>query len=186
MFHVVNAATIPDNAGIAIKSTARSASAHRFHDFRSGWRGRGQLVLIELKQWTNVSSSELFEHVTTFLGGSRQTVQHPSYQAWSYARLLKDFYEVVSSGLIQISPCAYLHNCDDEQVVKDVSIGDLLVRTSLFLKADRMALRRFIEMNILRGDDTAVIRQIEKSRIEPSKQLVESLASMLKGNRSLS
>jgi uncharacterized protein len=183
MFHVVNTATIPDNAGIAIEYRLHGRR-QRIDFMISGvdGAGRGQLVLIELKQWTNVSSSELFEHVTTFLGGSRQTVQHPSYQAWSYARLLKDFYEVVSSGLIQISPCAYLHNCDDEQVVKDVSIGDLLVRAPLFLKADRMALRRFIEMNILRGDDTAVIRQIEKSRIEPSKQLVESLASMLKGN----
>jgi DUF2075 family protein len=183
MFHVVNTEAIPDDAGIAIEYRLHGRR-QRIDFMISGedGAGNGQLVLIELKQWTNVSYSDLFEHVTTFLGGSSQTVQHPSYQAWSYARLLEDFYEVVSSGSIQISPCAYLHNCDDEQAVKDVSIGDLLVRAPLFLKDDRMALRRFIETNISHGDNIAVIRRIEESRIEPSKQLVESLASMLKGN----
>lgn len=183
MFHVVNTETIPDDAGIAIEY--RLHGRRQRIDFMISGEdalGIGQLVIIELKQWTNVSSSDLFEHVTTFLGGSIQTVQHPSYQAWSYARLLEDFYEVVSKDSIQISPCAYLHNCDDEQAIKHSSVGDLLVRSPVFLKSDRVALRRFIESNISRGDNSAIIRRIEESRIEPSKQLVESLASMLKGN----
>ena len=84
MFHVVNTEAIPDDAGIAIEYRLHGRR-QRIDFMISGedGAGNGQLVLIELKQWTNVSYSDLFEHVTTFLGGSSQTVQHPSYQAWS-------------------------------------------------------------------------------------------------------
>ena len=40
---------------------------------------------------------------------------HPSYQAWSYHNLIKDFNENVQKENIQIYPCAFLHNLDREK-----------------------------------------------------------------------
>jgi DUF2075 family protein len=183
MFHVVNTNAIPNDAGIAIEY--RLHGRRQRIDFMISGKdvnGFGQLVLIELKQWSKVAPSDLFEHVTTYLGGSVRTVPHPSYQAWSYARLLEDFYQVVSSGSVRISPCAYLHNCDDKSVIRDRSIGDLLLRSPVFMKGERASLQNFIEESIVEGDNSDAIRKIEASRIEPSKMLIDSIASMLAGN----
>lgn len=183
MFHVVNTNEIPNDAGIAIEY--RLHGRRQRIDFMISGKdenGLAQLVLIELKQWSRVEQSDLFEHVTTYLGGSIRSVPHPSYQAWSYARLLEDFYQVVSLGLVQISPCAYLHNCEDSSIVRDYSMNDLLLRSPVFMKGERSSLQSFIEESIVKGDNSDAIRKIEASRIEPSKMLVESIASMLAGN----
>jgi len=183
MYHIMNSSRIPSDSGIAIEY--RLHGRQQRIDFivsgRSG-AGKSQLVLVELKQWTSVTSSPLIDHVRTFLGGAVRDVRHPSYQAWSYSRLLKDFYEVVTDEPIGVSACAYLHNCIDGSALTANSNASALSNAPLFLNHDRLSLQQFIEERIGTGDNSEIIRRVEKSRIRPSKQLVEVLGSLLDGN----
>ena len=183
MYHVINASNLPSDTGIAIEY--RLHGRQQRIDFIASGRnkfGLSQLVLVELKQWTDVALSPLDDHVRTFLGGAVRDVSHPSYQSWSYSRLLQDFYEVVTEDPIEVTPCAYLHNCLDGSALKSNSTAELLRRAPLFLHNERENLQHFIEERIDSGDHAAVVRRIEGSRIRPSKQLVEALGSMLEGN----
>ena len=114
MFHVMNSAEIPDDAGIAIEYRL---NGRRFRlDFViSGLNEQNQesICIIELKQWSEVLFSDLEEHVRTALGGGLQDVNHPSYQVWSYQTHLEQYNEYVYSNNVKVSSCAYLHNCKD-------------------------------------------------------------------------
>ena len=111
MFHAMNTPDIPGNAGVAIEYRV-NGRAFRIDFMLSGKNSTGKesLVIIELKQWTDVQFSDLTEHVRTFLGGGLRDTPHPSYQAWSYAKLLEGFNEYIYKNNVQLKPCAYLHN----------------------------------------------------------------------------
>ncbi len=183
MYHVIHSSGLPSDAGIAIEYRLHGRQ-QRIDFIISGKNkaGLSQLVLIELKQWTDVASSPLADHVRTYLGGANRDVNHPSYQSWSYSRLLQDFYEVVTEDPIEVAPCAYLHNCLDGSALRTVDSHDLLSRAPLFLRNEREGLQQFLSEHIEDGDHASVVRRIEESRIRPSKQLVEMLGSMLEGN----
>jgi uncharacterized protein len=183
MYHVINTASIPSDAGIAVEYQLRGRQ-QRIDFIVSGVNsdGQAQLVLIELKQWGEVTPSSLTDHVRTFLGGSLRDVTHPSYQSWSYARLLQDFYQVVTDDPIEVAPCAYLHNCIIGTALKGTPSLELLRRAPLFLQRERHNLQDFITERIERGDRAAAVRRLEEGVISPSKQLVEALQSMLRGN----
>jgi DUF2075 family protein len=183
MYHVINTSQIPMDAGIAIEYRLHGRQ-QRVDFIVSGNNKSGvsQLVLIELKQWTDVTTSLLEDHVRTFLGGAVRDVTHPSYQSWSYSRLLQDFYEVVTEEPIEVASCAYLHNCLNGSALKTPASAELIARAPLFLHGDRDELQNFVSDRIETGDSSAAVRRIEESRIAPSKKLVEVLASMLEGN----
>lgn len=183
MYHIIHDAKLPSNAGVAIEYRLHGGQ-QRIDFIVSGKdkSGLAQLVLIELKQWTEVLPSLLDDHVRTFLGGSVRDVRHPSYQSWSYARLLEDFYTVVHDDPIAVASCAYLHNCISGSALRTDAESELVDRSPVFLGNEREELQLFLEERVEVGDDSEVIRRIEESRIRPSKQLIEVLGSMLEGN----
>jgi len=119
---------------------------------------------------------------TRFERGMANT-SHPSYQAWSYAALLEGFNEAVYSGQIQLSPCAYLHNYRQDDVIRHPFYAEHLERAPVFLKTEIRQLQEFISRYVKRGDTTRILYRIENGRIRPSKSLADSLANMMKGNR---
>ena len=183
MFHVMNSADIPSDAGVAIEYRLHGRQ-QRIDFMVSGVdaTNSAQLILVELKQWDSVESSNLSEHVRTYLNGGLRDVPHPSYQSWSYSRLLQDFYEYVVTNPIAVSPTVYLHNLLSTGVVKDKQFSMLLGRAPVFGSGEGTLLRDFICSRITRGDAADVIRRVEASPVHASKQLVEALESMLRGN----
>lgn len=183
MYHVMNSADIPNDAGVAIEYRLHGRG-QRIDFMVSGHDegGTAQLLLIELKQWQDVEFSTLDDHVRTYLHGALVNVNHPSYQAWSYGRLLQDFYEYVVSDPVVISPSVYLHNCLVGSVVKSGRYSDLLAKAPVFLANERRGLQDLITSTIRRGDSSDVIRRVESSPVQVSKQLAEALESMLRGN----
>jgi DUF2075 family protein len=183
MFHVLNTDKIPGNTGVAIEYRIHGRR-QRIDVMLSGLDHDGirSTVVVELKQWSEIHTSLLPDHVLTFLGQGQRDLPHPSYQAWSYSRLLTDFYEVVTTDPIRIHPCAFVHNCLDGSVLRDSSMSDLLSKAPVFLKGENAALRQFISAAVERGDDVAGLYRIDESPIAPSKQLVQALTSMLEGN----
>jgi len=140
------------------------------------------VVLVELKQWAEAEVTEMDAIVRTRIGKGVRPTNHPSYQAWSYASLLRGFNEALYLGGIRVHPCVYAHNFGQPGVLDHPFYKTHTEKAPLFLKADALRLREFIKQHIRKGDDGQALFEIEKGKIRPSKMLAESIASMLKGN----
>lgn len=183
MYHVMNTDKIPDDAGVAIEySIQRTKNRVDFIITGKNENGNDNLIIIELKQWTDVQMVDKDAMVKTFFKQGYKEVIHPSYQAWSYASLLFDFNEVVYKENIGLSPCAYLHNYDDNNILSNDFYGYYIEKAPLFFKSDKEKLQDFISKYIKYGDNKDVLYRIENGEIRPSKNLADRLSSMIKGN----
>jgi DUF2075 family protein len=144
---------------------------------------RRNLILIELKQWTDAQVTDMDGIVRTRLGGGLHETNHPSYQAWSYAGLLRNFNEVVYDGGVDVYPCVYAHNFNSPGILDDSRYKFYVEKAPLFLRSDAKALRSFIKEFIHTGDNGQLLFDIENGRIRPSIMLGEKIGSMLKGNQ---
>jgi hypothetical protein len=174
---------IPDDAGVAIEFHIPQTSK-RIDFILTGKDERQQdtAVLVELKQWQYAKLTEQDGIVITrFKHGEKET-PHPSYQAWSYKRLLEDFNQTVQEEQIQLYPCAYLHNYPPDTIITNEFYQDYISKAPLFLKSDARKLREFIKNHVKYGDRDQVLYRIDHGKIKPSKNLADHLASLLKGN----
>lgn len=144
-------------------------------------------VIVELKQWESVEKNDRLDAVVveTYLGGSKRSTTHPSYQAWSYACLIEDFNEEVRNVPIHLKPCAYLHNyfIQEDDPLLDDHYAEHIEKAPVFRKGEMEQLRNFIKKYIKFGDKNDIIAKIENGRIKPSKSLQDSMAAMLQGNQ---
>ena len=182
MFHVMNNPDIPSDAGVAIEYRV-NGRAFRIDFMLSGKNAAGSesLVIIELKQWTDVEFSDFGEHVLTFVGGAKRDSPHPSYQAWSYLSHLKMYNEYIYETGVSVNACAYLHNCLDGSVVNASLYEEKLREVPVFIKGQSAELKSMILNNISEGTGTALLERIDAAVIRPSQQLADSVGSMLKG-----
>lgn len=182
MSHVMLSSTIPNDAGIAIEYRL---NGRRFRlDFvisGEDSKGKESLVIIELKQWTDIQLSELDEHVRTPLGGGIRDVTHPSYQVWSYKSHLEMFNEYVYGNKLVVEACAYLHNCRDSVVINDSRYENALRLAPVFLHGEHEKLQELISSKIQRGSGVSLLERIDAAVIRPSKQLADAVGSMLQG-----
>jgi hypothetical protein len=177
---------IPADCGVAIEYTIPQ-TAKRVDFLITGRNAERQpcLIIVELKQWTQAHKTPLDAVVTTAFKGGQQQVNHPSYQAWSYAALLENFNAAVEDHAIRLSPCAYLHNYDDPAGdLLDPFYAEHLHKAPLFLKGERerQKLREFIKTHVRHGDQGRTLYDIEGGRIRPSRGLMDAVAGMLNGN----
>lgn len=183
MDRVIDAAKAPDDVGVAIEYRIPQ-TGKRVDFILSGFDSEAapSVVITELKQWETVGVTGRDAVVTTRLGGAIRETTHPSYQAWSYAQLLRDFNVAVESKALGLWPCAYLHNCTDSTAIRDPRYSSHLSRAPVFLRHEVDAFAAFVQRHVCRGDAGEAIRDIEASDIRPSKDLANHLASLLKGN----
>ncbi len=177
---------IPDDCGVAIEYTIPQ-TAMRVDFLLTGITedNQGCVIVVELKQWDKVKKTTKDAIVSTRFAAGEQEVAHPSYQAWSYAALLKNFNEAVYTGGIELHPCAYLHNYPEAGGdINDVFYAEHVQRAPLFLAGDpeRQRLRDFIKLHVRKGDQGKTLYEIDGGRIRPSKGLADSLVAMLKRN----
>ncbi len=186
MGKVLSDQDIPDDCGIAIEYGLPQTSKRV--DFILTGRNAENLdhaIIIELKQWESVGKTSKDGIVTTRLANGEREVNHPSYQAWSYAATLNDFNEAVEQDKIQLRPCAYLHNYVDDGIINDPFYSEYLNSAPVFLKGEheREKLRSFIKQHVKYGDASEIMYKIEGGKIRPSKSLADRLSSMMKGNK---
>ncbi|MFB5195279.1 DNA/RNA helicase domain-containing protein [Neobacillus sp. KR4-4] len=185
MSNVMQDKDIPNDASVAIEFKIPNTSK-RVDFIVAGNDGRqDHVVIVELKQWTEVEKITTKDAlVNTYLGGAKRAVAHPSYQAWSYAALIKDFNENVQEQKIDLKPCAYLHNYRKvvNDPLTDEHYQEHMNKAPIFAKGEILKLRDFIKKYVRKGDHNKLIYQIEHGRIRPSKSLQDSLTNMLKGN----
>lgn len=145
------------------------------------------IVIVELKQWETVEKIVGKEAIVkTLINRGVCETTHPSYQAWSYAALIRDYNENAQKEDIQLYPCAYLHNYinqGEHDPLTDPVYDYYIEEAPVFVKGDSGKLRDFIKRYIKHGDNKEILYTIDKGRIRPSKSLQDSLNSMLQGNR---
>lgn len=73
-------------------------------------KGRENVAIVELKQWSDADAVKDRDLVSTMINGRRVDVVHPSLQAWSYAVTLKEYNETIQDEKILLFPCAFPHN----------------------------------------------------------------------------
>lgn len=179
---------IPNNTGIAIEYNIPPTGC-RIDFMMSGYnKDKSNVVIIELKQWdkaTEVGEMDGIYKVNTYTGGGMRDVNHPSYQAMTYANLIRDYNETVQLKDINVVPCAYLHNYyfEDDDTLKSSTYKEYTDKAPLFGHNDVVNLRNFIKKYIETGDDGNILYEIDHGRIRPSKMLQDSLRNMLKGNK---
>lgn len=184
MERVLNDSSIPDDAGIAIEYHIPQSSK-RIDFIVTGLdeNKKESAILIELKQWQEAKLTDKDAIVSTrFKHGETETA-HPSYQAWSYKKLLEDFNQTVDEEKINLIPCAYLHNYEEDGVITNDFYKEHILNAPLFLKRDAIKLREFIKSHVRHGDKTKIMYRIDYGKIRPSKNLADQLSSMLKGNK---
>lgn len=141
-------------------------------------------IIIELKQWSEAKKTSSDGIVLTYVGGKEREMIHPSYQAWSYASVIRDFNETVYSEEIPLHACAYLHNFDRaDDVLNDPFYAEYTTKAPIFLRDDALKLREFIKNHVKYGDNGATLYKIDSGRIKPSKSLADKVSSLLKGNQ---
>ena len=186
MYKVMNDPEIPDNAGVAIEYNIPQ-TAKRVDFMISGYDENDDpgMIIIELKQWSSLKTVERSDAlVETYTGNAMRKVVHPSYQAWSYASLIKDYNSAVQEENVKLSPCAYLHNYKRKgyDPVDDSRYDLYTSEAPVYTNGQVDKLRNFIKQVVKKGDNEQVLYMVDHGKIKPSKSLQDSIASMVKGN----
>lgn len=148
MYKVLNDEAIPSDSGVAIEYNLPNTSK-RIDFLISGYDDskNANVVIVELKQWSEVKKVDgLDALVETFTGGANRRVVHPSYQAWSYAQMIRDYNEYTQVEKVQLWPCAYLHNylrASANDPLYDPAYEDYLEVAPAFAKGDVRKLRDY-------------------------------------------
>lgn len=150
-------------------------------------KGKKNALIIELKQWQKAKVSEGDGIVRTYLGGRERETVHPAYQASSYKRYLQNFNESLysDSSAIQLHSCAYLHNyimASIGEPLLDKRYSNYLQESPLYFQFGDRELAKNIRQLVSNGNGREIAETIENGKSRPSKKLVETVGSLLKGN----
>jgi len=187
MYKVLNDDEIPSDAGVAIEYNIPQTSKRV--DFIISGYGTGsapEMVIVELKQWESLNEVTGTDAlVDTFTGGANRRVVHPSYQAWSYSQLIRDYNASVQDRRVKLSPCACLHNYirHENDPLDAKQYEEYIEEAPAYTKGQLPELRDFIKKSIRKGDNKEVLYLVDHGKIRPSKSLQNAIGSMLKGNR---
>lgn len=145
--------------------------------------GRENVVVVELKQWSQARPTNKQYFVNTYGGGGEGDYWHPSYQAYNYAQILVNFNEYVRDKKVRLPSCSYLHNMAEGNSVllDDKKKYPLIEDAPVFYRGQSKRLGAYIE-RFIRKPNKHLLYLIEDSRIVPSKYLAKMLADAIKGN----
>ena len=183
MAKVLRDEDIPHDAGIAVEFHIPQMSKRI--DIAISGHGpdkKKNVVVVELKQWDEIQTTNKDAIVVTRVGGRLGEHTHPSYQAWSYATILEGFSEAVYDGGIEIQPCAYLHNYVRDGQIDAIQYASYIEKAPVFLHGtdERKLLSEFIKKYVKYGDSKSILYELENGKIRPSKALADSLKRMIK------
>lgn len=142
-------------------------------------------VIVELKQWQHCESADGENEVSTFVGGARRDLLHPSAQVNRYRTYLSDTHTAFHEGPdpVSLHACAYLHNYpyDSGDVLFDPKFEDVLKSDPLFTMDEAPELMRHLQGRLCAGQGMETLKRIEESRYRPSRKLMEHVGNVING-----
>ncbi len=182
---VIRKADLPDDCGILIEYMIPNTSNRVDFIVTGEDQERNQnYVLVELKQWEKAEATDMQDLVRTFVGGGNRNVNHPSYQADSYNRMMQMMNEGIYENHIEGHPCAYLHNYikSDPEPLLDRRYAGLIHSAPVFFEDDCGQLGEKIHHYVGCGKGLDILYEIENGKVRPSKKLVDCVDSLYRGN----
>ncbi|BDU70251.1 ATPase AAA [Geothrix oryzae] len=188
VFHRLQASKVPHSCGVLIEYVIPT-TLKRMDFVLSGYNSaqEKQVLIVELKQWSEAKLSDTPDLVWTKLGGKEIETPHPCYQAYSYLRFLQDLHEGFAKKEIHGRSCAYLHNYVPAAIGEplfDDRYQTLQEETPLFLKKDNDKLEQFLASHLHEGDGASILDQVEAGPFRPSKRLIDEVGNLYEGNSS--
>ena len=189
MRNIVDDQDIEDDVRVAIEYNIPLTSKRvDFSIYGSDTNKNDNVVIVELKQWqeADIVANDMCYCVKTYVGRANNIVCHPSYQAYSYARFLRNYSQTISDNNIKIIPCAYLHNYKPEKryVLDHPIFREWTEEAPFFIKNQVQEfsdfVKKFVSKKSSNGD---ILYFIDNGRIKPTKALQDTLVSMVKGNK---
>jgi hypothetical protein len=140
--------------------------------------GLSHIVLIELKQWEQVTATDNEGNfVETFVGGNTRLVAHPSQQAEGYHNYLLNFVEEFEQEPpIQLTSMAYCHNYSrqpDDAGLFASQYLEVVSHFPVFCKEDVQVLATRLNELLKNGEGIDIFNRFMQSRIRPGKKLLE-------------
>jgi DUF2075 family protein len=153
--------------------------------FGQGENDLENVVLLELKQWSNDSVKDCTTdgNIIVEYGRGFKEQPHPSLQVQGYHYDLKDFIGVfVDSPEVVLSSCVYCHNyarLGSNPVIFFPKFSKEINEFPVFAKEDVQSLGLYLKRLLARGDGTEVFGRFVTSPIRPSKRLLEHTREMI-------
>lgn len=189
MRNIVDDKDIDDEVKVAIEYNIPLTSKRvDFIIYGSDANNNDNVVIVELKQWqeAEIVANDMPYCVRTYVGTANNIVCHPSYQAYSYARFLRNYSQTIADNNIGIIPCAYLHNYKPEKrhVLDSPIYREWTTAAPFFIKNQVSDFSLFVKKYVSRKSSNGdILYFIDNGRIKPTKALQDTLVSMVKGNK---
>lgn len=153
--------------------------------FGKGDDEKSNVVLIELKQWTEVTPlpEEGNFDVETVTGGAIRTVAHPSQQVKGYENYLKGFVsEFDNHPPLVLFSCSYCHNYtkEDGKGLFHPVYKSIFENFPVYTKQDTKILGQRIKSLLQKGEGFEIFNRFMQSPIRPSKKLLENVSKIIK------
>lgn len=182
---IIRRSMIPDDCGVMIEYNIPSTSK-RIDFVVTGHdeNGTSNFLIVELKQWESAEATEKEGLVRTVINNGVRETTHPSYQAYSYKKYLRDMNSAVYLGNIRAVSCAYLHNYRKKinEPLLDDQYREITEDTPVFFQSDAEKLEDFVSRYVGKGKGMEILYEVENGKIIPSKKFVEYVSEIFKGN----
>lgn len=141
-------------------------------------------VIVELKQWDSVETSEIDDCVETFVGGAVRAQLHPSRQAGNYQQYLQDTHTAFSDGAVGVKACSYLHNMarPKADALFDDRFHDLVLQYPTYIADGLNDLTNLLVHQTGGGDGDAVLAQVIEGRYRPHQRLMNHIADIIQSD----
>lgn len=161
--------------------------------FGKGNDGKANVVVIEMKQWSNENVKDCENHGNVLEKEGQVLVKyanfvesaHPSLQVEGYHESLEDFMYVfqpeAGEEKVDLSSCVYCHNYSrhGNNVLYYPKFEKMLVRYPVFSKEDVTILGEYLKERLKSGGGLEVFNRFISSRVKPSKKLLDHLGKMI-------
>ena len=188
MRNIVDDRDIDDDVQIAIEYAIPQTSKRvDFIIVGADDDNRDNIVIVELKQWSEaeVVDDQMHYSVKTYVAKDKRIVAHPSYQAFSYAKLLTNYSQYIQDQRIGLYPCSYLHNYRPEfkSALSSEIYKEWYTAAPFFIRDETRQFAAFVKKYVTRKSKRGdLLYEIEEGRIRPTKSLQDALSDMVLGN----
>src|SRR3989344_4239074 len=147
-------------------------------------KGDDNIIIIELKQWSNenVKDSEDDGNVIVDFGRFKKMHSHPSLQAEGYYWHLKDYMTIFDEKKAAIlSVCVYCHNYTkgEKEVLYLPKFKKDIEKYPLFSKQELLELSNYLREKLSKGKGLEVLERFSLSVFKPSRRLLDHTGDMI-------
>jgi DUF2075 family protein len=152
--------------------------------FGKSYENKDTVVIIELKQWSNISvkDSEIEGNLEVDYGSGIHQAAHPCLQVQGYVVDMKDFIKVFQeTPNLDLFGCVYCHNYTrtEDSVLYQSKFQEPIKKYPLFSKQDVKKAGEYLIEKLSKSSGFEVFNRFINSPIGPSRKLLDHVGEMI-------